>query len=355
MTSNKSAAKTTAAQVDQSAVSRRLTILLDCASIEAEKELNVVETLITKKLISRDDVRAITMANGVPYDSTTALPAEVLDLIAVAAGVNMRLLRLRHREEYLPVQTTKYLQSGNCDPDVDSLSCFMEVRLNGDGGVHLFPLSKSNHRAVASGLFARRDRFGLLEFYDDYLALFTLDSRLVFINRSRVEHVRFHDPLTGSVECKAIPEGLVEAFYSYFEILDMFSHLDFGVAAPLLTTPLIRSVHRLVGDMSVNLANIAKENEDLRPADTIDLLFTRSEIESYNVDHIDLAALDAMLSGDSPDFVVSHALDTLTFRNHEVAMVTLPVFRCRQYANSLEMTHYQSVQAASATSAMKVR
>lgn len=355
MTSNKSAAKTQVAQVDQSAVSKRLAILLDRASMEAEKELNIIETLIAKKLISRQDVRTIAAANGISYEPTTPCPPEVIDLIAVAAGANMRLLRLRHREEYMPVQTTKLLGQDNVDPDVDSLSCFMEVRLNGDGGVHLFPLSKSNHMAIASGLFARRDRFGLLEFYDDYLAFFTLDSRLVFINRARVEHVRFHDPLTGSVECKAIPEGLVEAFHGFFEILDMFSHLNFAAAAPLLSNPLIKSVHGLVGDHSENLAVIAKENEDLRPADTIDLLFNRSEVECYNVDHIDLAALDATLSGHSTDFVVSHALDTLTFRKNEVAMVTLPVFRCRQYANSLEMTHYQSVQAATAISAVMAR
>jgi hypothetical protein len=355
MTSNKSAAKNKAAQVDQSAVSKRLAILLDRASMEAEKELNVVETLIAKKLITREEVHAITSANGISYEPLTACPPEVLDMIAVAAGANMRLLRLRHREEYLPVQTTKLIEPANVYPDVDSLSCFMEVRLNGDGGVHLFPLSKTNHNAVSSGLFGRRDRYGLSEFYEDYLAFFTLDSRLVFINRARVEHVRFHEPLTASIECKTIPEGLVEAFHTYFEILDMFSHVDFAVAAPLLANPLINSVHRIVGDRSDNLAEIAKENEDLRPADTIDLLFTRSEIECYNVDHIDLGALDLTLSDHSADFVVSHALDKLTFRKHEVAMVTLPVFRCYQYANSLEMTHYQSVQAALATFAVTAR
>lgn len=355
MTSNKPAAKKKVAHVDHSAVSRRLVSLLDHVAVEAEKELNIVETLITKKLISRDEVHAITAANGESYDPLIACAPQVLDLIAVAAGANMRLLRLRHQEEYLPVQTTKLLDPSNVEPDVDSLSCFMEVRLNGDGGVHLFPLSKTNQNGVSSSLFGRRDRYGLSEFYEDYLAFFTLDSRLVFINRARVEHVRFHEPLTASVECKAIPEGLVEAFHTYFQILDMFSHLGFSAAAPMLANPLLKSVHRIVGDMSNNLAEIAEQNEDLRPADTIDLLFSRMEIESYNVDHIDLAALDATLSGDSTDFLVNHALDQLTFQKNEVAMVTLPVFRCSQYANSLEMTHYQSVQAASATSATKAR
>jgi hypothetical protein len=354
MHSNKSAGRKKVAHVDHSVVSSRLVSLLAHVSIEAEKELNVVETLIAKKMVSREEVHSIAAANGEPYDPLTACDNEVLNLIAVAAGANMRLLRLRHQEEYLPIQTTKLLDANNSDHDVDSLSCFMEVRLNGDGGVHLFPLSKSNHNAISSGLFGRRDRYGLSEFYEDYLAFFTLDSRLVFINRARVEHVRFHDPLTGSVECKSIPESLVDAFYSYFEILYMFSHLGFAAAAPVLENPLMKAVHRIVGEMSNDLANIAEENDDLRPSDTIDLLFNSTEIESYNVDHVDLAALDATLSSAGDDFLVDHALDQLTFRKNEIAMVTVPVFRCKEFANSLEMTHYQSVQAASVICAMKV-
>jgi len=354
MHSNKSTGKKKVACVDHGVVSRRVASLLDHVSAEAEKEINIAETLIAKKLISREEVIAIAAANGEPYDPMIGCDPQILNLIVIAAGANMRVLRLRHQEEYLPIQTSKLLDS-NVDPEVDSLSSFMEVRLNGDGGVHLFPLSTSNHVATASGLFGRRDRYGLSEFYEDYLAFFTLDSRLVFINRSRIEHVRFHDPLKAHVECKAIPEGLVEAFYDYFEILDMFSHLGFAAATPLLENPLMKSVHRIVGNMGHNLANIAEENADLRPSDTIDLLFSRLAMESYNVDHIDLSALDATLSSTRDDFVVNHALDQLTFRKDEIAMVTIPVFRCKQYANSLEMTHYQSVQAAFATSALKAR
>jgi hypothetical protein len=355
MTSNKSTAKNKVAPVDQSVISRRLVSFLDQVSVEAEKEINIVETLISKNMISREEVVAILAANGKHYDPTIACDPQLLELIVIAAGANMRTLRLRHQEEYFPVQTTKFLDPSNVDSEVDSLSCFMEVRLNGDGGVHLFPVSKSNHQAIAASLFGRRNRYGLSEFYEDYLAFFTLDSRLVFINRARVEHVRFHDPLTAPVECKAIPEGLVEAFHDYFEILDMFSHIGFAAAAPLLESPLMKSVHRVVGDMRHNLAHIAEENADLRPSDTIDLLFSRLEIESYNVEHINLTGLDAALSSDSDEFVVDHALAQLTFRKNEVAMATVPVFRCKQYANSLEMTHYQSVQAACAISSLKER
>jgi hypothetical protein len=355
MHSNKSARKNKVAKVDTNVISKRLGSFLDFVSKEAEKELNIVEALISKKTITRDEVNAICAAHGEVYDPSVACNPQILNLIVIASGSNLRLLRLRHQEEYLPIQTTKLLDASINDADVDSLSCFMEVRLNGDAGVHIFPLSKSNHMAISSGLFGRRDRYGLSEFYDDYLAFFTLDARLVFINRARIEHVRFHDPISSSIECKAIPEGLVEAFHDYFEILDMFSHLGYAAAAPLLEDPLMGSVHRIVGDMSYDLADISRDNEDLRPSDTIDLLFSNSEIESYNVEHIDLAALDLMLSTPSNEFVVNHALDQLTFRRNEVAMVTIPVFSCKQYASSLEMTHYQSVQAATVTCAVKAR
>lgn len=330
----------------KSSIAAQVDDLIASASANAVVESNLIETLIEHDLVSRREVLRMAQAMGVPYSPAVTADEDFLYFVMKAAGTSLRQLRLRLIDDIVPIVTAKSAKVSD-NNTIDPFFGYLEVRLSGIDSAQFYPISQSMHTSLATSMYGSRSRMGLSDFYNDFLAVITLDGRVVFINRERVEQMRFLEGKHCDLDALPQSEDVIIAFHDYRNALALTCCLEPQFIQTTLSSSRMQDMHAQYGKGRTDFVAISEECEAVDAVGYVELLLNSQATECFDVDHVAIAALDRMLAISSDKFVLDHMSGELTYNRDEIATVTIPIPNCPGYANSLQSAHYQSLYLAS--------
>lgn len=343
---NANQAKSQAGNGDVSKIGNAVANLINGAGIAAQIEMNLIETMIKLGLISRDAVDTILSEFNLTYDPAELLPESILCLIAIEAGTSLRQMRLRFTEEFVPVRTTKVLETvWPENSEVDGFAGHFEIVLSGFEGAFPFPVTDSVAESISKSLYQVDHRCGLSEYYEDFLPLLTSNGSIVFVNRSSIQGTSFIKASSHvEFEFQDAPhsEDLIDASYHYFDILEHCLKNE-AEADTVLSTPLLSKMCRIFSLQGQSFEDIISSWNDRRPSPYVEFYLRTGETLTVDPQHLDLTSLDDTLAGNGTNFAFDHICGRVSYDRHEVQMVIVPAMACPDYANKLETEHYQSM------------